>query len=121
MAAKHRYVLVAPTAARTATHNVPVHDNSGKYADIIIDITAYTAGSLTVTLQGYDSASGKYYTILASTALAAAATTILRVGPALTAAGNTVANFALPKDLRVLCTHGDTTSITYSVGMSLIE
>jgi tagatose-1,6-bisphosphate aldolase non-catalytic subunit AgaZ/GatZ len=121
MAAKHRYVLVAPSAARTATWNVPVKDNQAKYADIVVDITAWTAGSLTVTLQGYDSASGKYYTILASTALAAAATTVLRVGPALTVAANSVANFALPKELRVLLTHADATSITYSVGMSLIE
>lgn len=115
-----RNIGVLPSAARTATNNSELLDSDGcKYLDLVIDITTFSAGSLTVTVQGHDPISGKYYTVLASAALAAAATTVLRVGPALTAAANTVANFAMPKKFRVLLTHADATSITYSIGASL--
>jgi hypothetical protein len=71
--------------------------SAGKYLHLIIDITNVGgAGTLTVTILGFDPVSGKFYTILASTALAAVATTILKVGPALTAAANLVANDFMP-------------------------
>lgn len=115
-----RGVILKPSAAYTADSNVKVEDNGAKYAHLVIDITAYTAGSLTVTVQGYDPASQKKYTILASAALAAVATTVLRIGPALTAAANLVANDALPMEFNVLFDHADATSITYSAGISLM-
>jgi hypothetical protein len=113
-------VIVLASAARTTLQNVPIDNNGGaKYMDLVIDITAYTAGSLTVTVQGVDPASGKKYTILASAALAAVATTVLRIGPALTAAANVAANYSLPAQLNVSVAVGDATSITYSIGASL--
>jgi hypothetical protein len=44
------------------------------------------------------------------------ATTVLKVGPGLTAAANLVANDMIPSIWRVIVTHGDTDSATYSVG-----
>jgi hypothetical protein len=58
---------------------------------VVIDITAIT-GTLTVTIQGYDVASGKAFTLLASTALAGTGTTVLKVHPDLTAASNLTVN-----------------------------
>lgn len=113
-------VILKAAGAYTADSNVIVKQNGHKYCHLVIDITEFTAGSLTVTIQGFDPASGKKYTILASAALAAVATTVLKVGPALTAAANLVANDALPHEINVFFDHADATSITYSAGLSLM-
>lgn len=68
---------------------------------VVVDITAITAGSLTVTIKGKDPVSGKYFTILASAALAAVATTVLTVFPAATPAANVTANDQMPLTFRV--------------------
>jgi len=75
----------------------------GKSMVLVIDITARVGTpTVTVTIQGYDKVSGKKWTILASVGtLGAAATTILRVGPMLTAAANLVANDFIPPDFTV--------------------
>lgn len=113
-------VSLAPSVARTADWDVPFTVGRGIACHLVIDITGYTPGSLTVTIQGVDPVSGKKYTILASAALAAAATTVLRVGPGLTAASNTVANDFLPKEININFNHADATAITYSAGLQII-
>lgn len=109
----------------TASANGPDVDNlSGRAAHITIDITAITgtAPTATFTVQGKDALSGKYYTILASAALNAVATTVLRVGPGLTAAANLVASDVMPRCFRVICTTGGTvTDLDATVGVSLIN
>jgi hypothetical protein len=69
--------------------------SGGKYLALVINITNANGGTLTVTIRGMDPISGPYL-ILASAGLVANAQTILRVGPALTAAANAVANDFLP-------------------------
>lgn len=112
------------TAQGAATVNGTDLDNFGATGcHIIIDITAIsgTSPTATFTLQGFDSASGKYYTIIASAALNAVATTILRVYPGLTAAANLVVSDVLPGAFRVICVVGGTTpSVTATVGVALI-
>jgi hypothetical protein len=86
---------------------------------LAIDITAITGTTptLTVTIQGKDPASGKYYTLLASAALNATGTTILTIYPGLVAAANTVAVNIMPKTWRVIYTIGGTTpSVTATIG-----
>jgi len=83
-------------------------------------VTAVTATpALTVKIQGKDRASGKYYDILTSAVIATVSTTVLKVGPGLTAAGNLVANDFLPAIWRVTVTHGDTDQAVYSVGANM--
>lgn len=111
------------SAARVASPAAMENKSSGgaRGIEVIIDITAVTATpALTVTIQGYDPESGKYYTLLASTALALVATTVLRVYPGLTAAANLVASLVLPPIWRVVVAHGDSDSATYSVGANLL-
>lgn len=108
----------------TASANGADIDNlSGWAAVIVIDITSITgtAPTATFTVQGKDDLSGKYYTILASTALNATGTTVLRIGAGLTAAANLVANDILPRTFRVICTTGGTvTDLDATVGASIM-
>lgn len=112
-----------PSAARAVAQAYSSGDQDGtdiEFLHIIIDVTAVTATpALTVRIQGKDPASGKYYDILVSTAIATVSTTVLKVGPGLTAAANLVANDIVPSIWRVTVTHGDTDSATYSVGANL--
>lgn len=109
----------------TASANGPDLDNlSSRAAQVVIDITSITGTTptATFTVQGKDEASGKYYTLLATTALNAVATTVLKIGPGLTAAANSVANDVMPRTFRVICTTGGTiTDLDCTVGVSLIN
>ena len=90
---------------------------------IVVDITAITGTSptLTVTLQGKDLASGKYYTILASAALAAVGTTVMTVYPALVAVANLTANDVLPRTYRIISAIGGTTpAVTATIGVTTL-
>jgi|SRR5687767_7372946 len=109
------------STARIATHNSADMITSGhKGGHIVIDMTAVPGvETVTFTVQGKDPLSGKYYTILASTAISATGTTVLKVFPGATAAANAAANDILPETWRVACTHSASGSFTYSVGASL--
>lgn len=112
-----------PSAARTAAITDPQQIETTGYRGLraVVDITTYGgAGSLTLTIQGYDPVSGKWYTLLASAALAAAATTDLVVYPGCVAVANRLANTPLPRTVRVTVAVGDATSHTYSVGLQLL-
>lgn len=115
------YIAVLASGARTTAQTSQDFVNEQhRGVKVVVDITAYTSGSLTVTISGKDRVSGKTYTLLASAALAAAATTVLTVYPGLTAAGNLTATNVLPDLWQVTCAVGDATSITYSIGASLL-
>lgn len=114
-------VTVLSSAARTATPDTYEYEVSGyRGLHLTIDATASAATpSVVVTILGVDRASSSTYTLLASAAITGTGTTVLRVGPGLTAAANTVANDVLPPVIRIQSVHGDADSITYSIGMSL--
>jgi hypothetical protein len=108
------------SASRTAaTYTSADLDNAaGTFLDVIVDITARTTGTVTITINGLDPVSGKYYPLLTSAVLAAVATTVLRVGPMLTAAANLVAALPVPPTFQVVAVVG-TTAVTFSVGHNL--
>lgn len=115
-------ITVLASAARVASINsADIVNYNAKGLHLVIDVTAIAATpSITVTIQGKDELSGKYYTILTSAAIVAVGTTVLRVYPALVAAANLIANDAMPRTWRVSVVNADADSITYSVGASLI-
>lgn len=110
-------------AAASASVNGSDLDNlSARGATVVVNITAITGTtpSLTVTVEGKDPLSGKYFTLLASAALTATGTTVLSIGPALTAAANSVANAFVPPIFRIRATiAGTTPAVTATVGVCL--
>lgn len=116
--------LITHSAASAGVNGSDQVNNSSRGINLVIDITAITGTTptLTVTLQGKDTASGKYYTILASTALNAVATTVLTVFPGATASANVAANAQLPRTWRVITAIGGTgPAVTATIGASVIE
>ena len=115
--------VMLASAARTAVVTSEDITNSGyKGCHIIIDVTADPASaSITPTIQGLDSVSGKYYTLLAGNAISAVGTTVLRIYPGLVASANVTVNDIVPNKFRVSMAVADTDSITYSVAVSLVK
>jgi hypothetical protein len=113
---------VFASAARTSDPTAVDVSNPGyRGVHLTIDATAITATpSIVFTIQGKDPVSGKFYTLLASAAVVGTGTTVLRVFPGATASANVTANDTLPPLWRVIATHGDADSITYSVGASYL-
>lgn len=117
---RDRVFTVHASAARTATPDTkefeiaPAVTCSALY--LVIDVTAVTATpSVTFTVSGVDRVSGKIFTVLASAAITATGTTVLHIGPGVTAAANVSEDQYLPPIFRVTATHADADSITYSV------
>lgn len=112
------------SAARTATPAamVAVRNPGLRGLVVVIDVTAVdSTPSVVFTVQGYDSVSGKYYTLLASAAITGTGTTVLKVFPGGTAAANLVANDLVPAAWRVIAAHADANSITYSVSAHAVN
>jgi hypothetical protein len=107
------------SAERIATTSSADQTNyNGRGCAVTFDFTVETdAGvSIVVTVEGKDSTSGKYYTILASAAITGVGTTVLTVFPGAVAVANSVANALLPRKWRVTVTPADNKRATYSVG-----
>lgn len=115
--------IIYDSAARTATSNVVRDDRNHprRGMHLIIDVTAIAATpSVVPSIQGFDGVSGKYYDILVGAAIVATGTTILKVFPGATIVANLVANDFMPGRWRLLMTHADADSITYSVSAQMV-
>lgn len=109
--------VIYASAARTTTPTaVVVNSGRAKELRIVIDATAITATpSVVFTVDGQDSTSGKWFNIITSAAIVAVGTTVLTVALGVTVAANVAVSAPLPQTFRVVATHGDADSITYSV------
>ena len=87
-----------------------------------MDATAVTAaGSFTLTIQGKDETSGKYYTLLAGAAVSTVSTNVYTVYPGAPVTANVSANSPLPRTWRVIATYNSGTDLTFSVGCACIQ
>src|SRR6478609_9279280 len=98
MSVDKSYNLIANAVAAIAAPTVPLLVNRGYRGIVVVfDMTAVVATpAITITIQGHDPESGKYWTILASTAIATAITTVLTVYPGIAATANVSASAVLP-------------------------
>lgn len=105
------------SAARTVTPTAQTLYSRGALGlSVYISATAVTATpSIVVTIDGYDAGSATWYNILTSAAIATVSTKRMIVHPTVAAVANLSVATAIPDTIRVVMTHGDTDSITYSV------
>ena len=119
--ASHDSRTLYASAARTATVTGTDQFNLGhRGLHLVIDVTAVTATpSIVPTIQG-KSATGIYYDILVGTAITATGTIVLKVYPGIGAVAGGAASDVLPAVWRLLLTHADADSATYSVAANLV-
>ncbi len=112
-----RIKTVYESAARVATPTAVELDMSTAHSLIlVVDCTLYpAAASVVFNVDGVDPTSGTAWTILDSTAVTATGTTILRIGPEMTASAGAKARDVVPPVVRVTPVHTGGDSITYSV------
>ena len=115
-------ITALASAARTTTTNSGDLTNyDGRGLHVVVDVTSAGTGSITITIQGKDAVSGQYYTLLAGAAVTTVSTNVYKVYPGLTASANAVASDVLPRTFRILSTHNNANSITYSIGCSVVR
>lgn len=93
---------------------------NGRGLHVVLDMTTVGTGSVTLTIQGKDATSGKYYTLLAGAAVVTNSTNVYKVYPGLPATANVSANDLLPRTWRILVTANNANATTYTVGASVI-
>ena len=117
----HEATVLASAARTTATNSSDLTNYNAAGANVCIDVTAITdTPSLTVTIKGKCTLSGKYYTILTSAAIASVSTTVLTVYPGAAVAANLSASAPLPRVWRVEVAVADADSATYSISANYI-
>jgi hypothetical protein len=112
--------LLASGSRTTTVSSADQTNYNGEAVDVVLDVTNAGTGSVTLTIEGKDAVSGKYYTLLAGAAVTTNSTNVYRVGPGLTAAANSAANYRVPRTWRVTVTHNNANPCTYSVGACLM-
>lgn len=115
---------VFPSAARTTTQtsaDIPVP--YAREIDVITDqtVNAGSAGSVTVTINGKDPASGKYYPLLVGAAIAAVGTQILKLGLGLPVTANVSADCGIPPVIQIVVTAVNANITTWSCGLNMIS
>lgn len=117
-----RNITVFASAARTATENSTTIISPYTGCNVVIDMTAVTAtGDVTFKLEGLDPLSGKYYTIIESASITTVSTVVLSVFGGVTEVANVSVSSGLPQNLRVVATHLNAVSMTYSVGINYLR
>lgn len=112
-------ITALASAARTASLNSSEFTLYGATGVIfVVDVTAVSlTPSVSITLQCYDSLSGKWFNIITATAITTTGTYKIMAFPNATAAAGSVASTVVARQCRLNCIHSDTDSITYSIGV----
>lgn len=114
-------VVLLPSASRTTTQTSVDLQNRGGLSslNVVLDMTVVGTGSVTLTINGKDAASGKYYLLLSGAAVITNSTNRYRVGKVLAASANAIAQDYLPDTFQIVVTANNANAATYSVGYSL--
>lgn len=112
--------LLASAARTTTQTSADIVCYNAEKLIVVLDMTVVGTGSVTVSIQGKDSASGKYYDILVGAAITTNSTNRYRVGKDLASVANSIAQDYLPRVIRIVVTANNANSATYSVGYNLV-
>ena len=110
---------VLASGAQTTTQTVTFTNYNSTHCRVVLDVTTAGTGSITLSIEAQDAVSGKWVALLTGAAVTTVSTNVYEVGPSLTAAANATANRALSRNMRVVVTHNNANTITYSVGRQL--
>lgn len=113
--------LLASAARTTTQTGADITNLSGNALMVVLDMTTVGTGSVTLTIEGKDSASGKYRTLLAGAAVTTNSTNLYKVGPTIAAAANAIGQDYLPPVFRITVTANNANSATYSVGYAVVR
>jgi hypothetical protein len=114
-------VTLLASASRTTTQtSADITTYNLRGINVILDMTVVGTGSVTVSIDGKDPASGKYYNLLTGAAIITNSTNVYKIGDGLTAVANAVANDRLPRTIRIVVTANNGNAATYSCGYSLL-
>lgn len=112
--------LITATGATTTQTGADQTNFNGRGLKVVLDMTTVGTGSVTLTIQGKDATSGKYYTLLAGAAVVTISTNVYEVYPGVAVAANVSANATLPRTWRVIATANNANATTYTIGASVI-
>lgn len=108
------------TAVTTNQTGPDITNPAARGVKVILDMTAFGTGSVTLTIQGKDKISGKYYTLLAGAAVVSNATFVYTVFPGAPVAANVSANDELPETWRWSIVANNANPTTFTVGFSTL-
>lgn len=114
-----RVAVAYVSAARTATPTAyPLYTRgaTGVVATVVVTAAGVTP-SVVFTIEAYDPASATWTALLTSAAITGTGTTKLSVALGIAEVTNLAVSKILPDTIRIVPTHGNATTITYSVGL----
>ncbi|MEE8289564.1 MAG: hypothetical protein V3R25_09145 [Nitrosomonadaceae bacterium] len=120
MTIRRKTQTIFTSSARIATTtsgiiNMPEDAISSSF---VINVTAITSTpSVVFSIQGEDTLSGAFYLLIDSAAITATGATNIHIGPSVATVANLGAGKIIPDRFRVLATHGDADSITYTMSV----
>jgi hypothetical protein len=109
-------VLLTAVGVTTTQTSTDQTNLNGSRVTVVLDMTTVGTGSVTLSIQGKDPASGKYYTLLSGAAVTTNSTNVYYVYPGAPATANVSANAPLPKTWRVQAVANNANATTYTVG-----
>lgn len=112
---------ILASGARTTTFTSADQTNPNhRGIKIVLDMTVVGTGSVTLTLNGKDLNSSKFYPILAGAAVTTNSTIVYTVFPGATAVANLTVSDIIPRLFQIVLTANNANSATYSVSYSLV-
>jgi hypothetical protein len=112
--------LAIPPGATTTQTSPDFNNANARGLKVVLDMTTVGTGSVTLTIQGKDRASGKYYTLLAGAAVVTNVTNVYTIYPGYPVVANVSANEVLPNIWRIVCTANNANATTYTVGATML-
>lgn len=114
-------VTILTSASRTTTQTSADQVNyNGRGIHVVVDTTVIGTGSITLTINGKDNISGKYYTLLSGAAIVTNTTNVYKVFPGAPATSNVSVNDMIPRLFQIVVTANNANAATYTVGYSLV-
>ena len=113
-------LAVPPGSTSTVTGPDLTNTTGAQGIKVVVNSTAIGTGSITVSIQSKDRASGSYQTLLSSAPITTNTTVVLTVFPGAATTANVSANAPLGECYRIVSTANNPNPSTYSVGWSTL-